>query len=157
MDFKKLIQTLIPFAKRKPKIVAFIYALLSPIKALNAGSFKNLVDEIAYKQSITGQLIYLEKYLNDLYPSANGGIVIQDVANINVPYIYNPNENQTVVYIHNSSENATPVYIRNNLEILNEDKFIVKVPVTLSFVERIMRLQIDFYRIAGAKYSIITY
>ncbi len=155
IDFNNLINKLLPISKRKPKTTAFLYLLLHPVKAVNI-LFNQFKTDTNYKLIFNGQIIYLEHYLNDLYDNTQRRIYIQDTANATFNYIYNRVELQQTLNIYNASENV-PVYLINNNEAVEQIDFIVFIPSSISFNEKVVREQIDYYKAAGKKYKIETF
>lgn len=155
IDFNNLINKLLPISKRKDRVVAFLYLILHPIKTINI-LFDLFKKDIDYKLIFNGQVIYLEHYLNDLYDNTNRGIYIVDGSRTNQNYVYNRAEQIPSLVLYNRAEN-TPVYFINNNEVVEEVNFIIKVPSSVVFNEKIMREQIDIYKSAGKKYIIETF
>lgn len=75
IDFNKLINDNLDDFARKPKRVSFLRACLRGIKDLY-NDFIAFRDEVFAKIYHTGQVIYLEKRLNDKYDPVNIGIWI---------------------------------------------------------------------------------
>ena len=57
IDFKRLVQLLLPTFLRKPQQTAFLNATIAPLETLYS--------ETMYKMQHNGQVIYLEKVLNE--------------------------------------------------------------------------------------------
>lgn len=156
INFNTSINKQLPISKRKVKIVALLKLLLHPLIAVNL-LFEQFKLAISYKLQFNGQIIYLEHFLNDLYDPSNRSIHIEDVANIDVSYAYNRAEQQPTIIAYNRAEQQVSAYLNNRQEIINQFQFIVKVPTSVTFDEVIMRIQIDYYKIAGKQYKIETF
>lgn len=155
IDFNNLINKLLPFSKRKDKLTAFLYLILHPLKAVNI-MYNQFKADTDYRLIFNGQIIYLEHYLNDLYDNTQRRIYIQDTANSTYNYIYNAAELLPPLFVYNANENI-PVYLINNNEALENIDFIVFVPSSITFNEKVVREQIDYYKAAGKKYKIETF
>ncbi len=155
IDFNSSTDKLVPLSKKKNKILAFLYLILHPLKAVNI-LFDQYKATTNYKLIFNGQVIYLEHYLNDLYDNTLRRIYIEDTANIDYSYIYNQAELLPTLMVYNAAENV-PVYIYNNSEAVDNIDFIIKIPIGVTFNESVLRTQIDYYKIAGKKYTIETF
>lgn len=156
IDFEILIKKLTPSALLyKVRFFCILKSFIAPIVLLYN-------DFIAYRNislkrlQFTGQVIYLEKLLNDTYDST--AIYIEDIADINYLYIANKDEGYPL-YLSNLSENNTAVYIANKSEYVTDYHFKVKIPLTLynslgaTGLDK-MKALINNYRIAGKKFII---
>lgn len=145
---------------RQPVMLAIIQALLYPIYALSEifTEFKNFG---LYKASHTGQVIYLEHFLND-YLNFNDPVVIIDSANVAYTYIANKSEGYEPLYLANKSENEDPFYLANKSEYANLYDFIVQVSA-LDYADlladdeskmKAVKAIINMYKPAGKRYKI---
>ncbi|CAL2055436.1 hypothetical protein [Tenacibaculum sp. 190524A05c] len=117
IDWGKALLMLIPPLLRKPKQAAWIKTLAKPLS--------NLYDDTLYKMQHNGQVMYLEKVLNDLFNPAVkyayndsvpekmdlGYIVIEDAYRPRVQYLYTHKEIYTDGY--------DPIIVANNGETLD--------------------------------------
>lgn len=147
---------MLPVSLRGEKIQAWVKVLIRPLQTLNDG-FAVYVNDTFYLVSFTGQVIYLEKVLNDLYDPIGTGIYITDGNNIGIPkYVYTKAENRPI-YIYNKAESSTPVYVYNKTEYLTSLDFIVNVPAALlnpALETQIMGI-VERYKLAGKRYTIV--
>lgn len=123
-----------------------------------ASTLHTFYQEKEYEMTFTGQVIYLEHYLNDLYDPINRDIYIEDFDGPETTYLFNKAENNEETYLFNKSENEPPTYLYNKAELqaLQID-FVVFVPASVTFTEVVMRKQIDKYKLAGKAYKIEVY
>ena len=156
VDFTDLANKLLPPQRRKPVFKDYLKAAFKPLQQLNDILF-NYRRDTRYKLAITGQVIYLEHYLNDLYDPVLRRIYIADTASIEYDYLYNVVETGGPMYLYNAAEAEPPIYLENYSEIASADSFIVMVPVAVTYDETVMRSQIDQYKAAGRQYSIDTF
>jgi hypothetical protein len=98
IDFRALIQLLLPVGWRKPKHIVWLSLILSAIKGIY-NEFLAFRTSKLYDINFTGQVIYIEKKLNDLF--ATTGIYIADVT-------FYPK-----LYLNNKIEDFLPIYFGN--------------------------------------------
>jgi hypothetical protein len=78
IDFRRLVLLLLPTFLRRPRIVAFVSALISPLSQLH-GRFKRFRDDIDYRLTHNSQTCYLRGALNDLLDPVERRITVSDV------------------------------------------------------------------------------
>ena len=160
-------------------MLRWLMALIYPIKQLNE-AFVAYTEDVYYRLSITGQIIYLEKLLNDkfnnglparaasatvgLYDGAFTGIYISEPAGLILPkYVWNKIEQRPSVVLYNAAENMPPLYLNNNAEIDGEFDFIVNVPYSVGDVstDEVLMSSIKAwvleYKIAGKRFNVVNY
>jgi len=175
-NFVNIIQNLIPEFLRKSNFINWLNSLIKPLSTLhydasnvvtNFGqtnlTFYQWYEFIRNYLRFNGQIIYLEKYLNQTYLPlveepwiTNTGIYIVNTASVNFSYVYNTIEGKPPIYLSNTSEND-PVYMYNTADIANAYDFIVYVPTSLVFDMTLMQSRINQYKLAGKSYQILTY
>jgi len=150
IDINVLSELYLPTFMRDYTIKGFVGSASKPLV--------ELYDKTLYKMQHTGQVIYLEKLLNEFLniPGydvmdhvATRMIYISDAPNVNQVYIYTPIENKPL-YLGGS----TPVYL-NRTEV--QYHFIINIPESVDFYEELVRNLVDYYVIAGKQYKIETY
>jgi hypothetical protein len=179
IDFALLIKRLLPWYKRKPAMQAWLFSLVAPVKQLN-DAFALYVDDVRYRLSITGQILLLEKLLNDkfnsglparaasstvgLYDGTPAGIYISDPSGLILPvYVWNKVEQRPAVILYNKAEAETPTYLYNKAEVDGEFDFIVNVPYSVGNVTTdavlLARIKawVNVYRIAGKRFNVVNY
>lgn len=118
----------------------------------------------SYEMSINGQVMWIERMLNDYYDNLLRRIYIIDVNNDTTTYLYNKAENITPPYIYNKVENAPKTYIQLSVDASNY-AFRVQVPYAL-YVQLIanneallnqMKANINKYKVFGVNYVIQSY
>jgi hypothetical protein len=98
IDFDNLIQFLMPTNWRKPKFFSWLKLILSHLNRLYS-EFLAFRTQKLYDINFTGQVMYLEKLLNDTFSVT--GIYIASIE-------YHPK-----IYLHNKGEDFAPVYMGN--------------------------------------------
>lgn len=152
ISFTIMNQWQLPSFLRKLKQMAWINAFTEPFRIFHED--KQLWREsIRYKLQHNGQVIYLEKMLNEYYNMAgydhqdhvnNRPIYITNGGQLFPTYIFTEAE-QKPVYVSTESENE-PVYIYSQAELeASYAAFIIKVPASLNFIEAEMRALVDYY------------
>jgi hypothetical protein len=152
IDFNRLAAWLTPRALRKPKFVTLIRACVFPI-VFNHNSFLRYRKAKIYQLTITPQVCYLQRMLNDKYDYSQRRIRIQD-AEWHLPLFLYQEEELKPQMIFQESENNSK-YLFNDAES-GEAKtdFVVLVPTDISFAEAEMRGMIDSYYLFGTTYTI---
>lgn len=149
-------QALLP-DKKKPRILAFLESLLAPVQALN-DDFETYIPIARRKATFTGQVVYLERLLNDEFDPTLRRIYIADgQANVLPPFVFNKVEQRPAI-IYNKAENATPFYLYNSSEYFTEPDFIIMVPASVlnpAIQVRIER-QVNQYKQAGKNFQVQT-
>lgn len=164
VDFNIIIQLLLPPFLRKSKNIEWLKALVKPLIDVYT-IFTTYRSSTIYSLSFTGQVIYLEKLLNDTYNSGLTGIYIKDDNLMSVPFIFNKSEGVVNVYLYNFSESATPFYLYNQSAFISQNDFIVMVPAVIySTLQQNnnqglnnMTALIKLYKLAGKRFTIQSY
>ncbi|KAA2244562.1 hypothetical protein F0L74_00880 [Chitinophaga agrisoli] len=152
VDLPKLVRLLLPPRLRTVKHVAWLQALTNPVNYLYQ-QFRRNRDANLYRLSITPQVVYLEKLLNDRYDIAGRRISIKDAVVLTSEYIYQEQELKPV-YIYTEAENR-PVHLFTDAEIGGGSvDFFVLAPSDLTYNENEMTALIDNYKLAGKRYKI---
>jgi hypothetical protein len=193
INFYQLASELLPALLRgKQVVLALVNVCLSPIRDLHQ-QFIAYRQEAIYKASFTGQIIYLEKRLNDRFDAILRRIYISNVADQNFTYVFNQSENE-LIYVYNSYNilltyttddyvaTSTGIYrcinsttgvlpdtssdwvnVSDNTYLLNQIEynliydFIVMVPSVISFSQPEMQAIVNYYKLAGKRFTIQTY
>ncbi|MDA8956492.1 hypothetical protein N9H19_02615 [Flavobacteriales bacterium] len=153
-DFRHILLKLAPSRRRRAiDVRSWFYCIAKALQTINS-SLNSTRDAIIYKTNFNAQVIYLEHFLNDKYDPVNRGIYIEDTANTNYLYLYNIIEGKQT-YMYNESE-GNPLYFRNEAEYNTDVDYKVKVPSSVTYVEKEMRNQILTYNNAARRFVIET-
>jgi hypothetical protein len=144
---------------RKPKNVAWVQNMLSPMQTVN-DEFVSEIARLKDELSINSQTMVLEWALNNKWPDAGGGILIDNTPDHKPRYyVWAQAENQGFLGYVRSKDEGYPaiafVYSRDEYAVEND--FIVKVPAALDFDEDEMKAFINKYKLADKRYKIETY
>lgn len=152
IDYHKLIRLLMPPRLRKVVHVAWLQAITYPVNVLYQ-QFRRNRDANLYRLSITPQVVYMEKLLNNRYDLADRRISIVDAVSNEVTWIYQEAESKPK-FLYTEAE-VQPIHLFTESEIGNEPvDFYVMVPAAISFNENEMSALIDTYKLAGMAYKI---
>jgi len=155
---------LTPVFLRFAGLKALLSTILTTIQSLftQLRDYRNLKN---YELSITSQVVWLEKMLNDTYDPVNARIYIEEFLDDNCIYLFNKSENEHPPYIYNKSENQEKSFISNKSETSIYPYFNVRVPsyiysqLILNNNSRLneMKAKINKYKVFGTSYIIQAY
>jgi hypothetical protein len=155
IDYVKFVTERLPDPEiRRVEVVAFAMALVSPVITLynQLLAFRSL---LLYKLTITPQVCYLEKMLNDQYDSDLRRIYIEDAIHYESLFLFLEGENLPI-FISTEGESApiTFVYSEGETNTDGSNDFIVFYPLGLSFEMNEMISLIRTYKLASKLFSI---
>lgn len=159
VNFKNIVNQNLPpkTGADVPITKSWLYSLIQPLIELYA-IFSSYRIQALYTLSFTGQVIYLEKLLNDTFNNGGTEIFIEDGILKIAPFLFNTAEDADPFYVFNTAEtNEANLYLYNTAEYTGNLDFIVKVPTALVFDENQMKSLINKYKLAGKNYTIQTY
>lgn len=152
-DFKRLILWLLPINLRTGISVAWLNALLTPVRTVYAQFAARRLSNL-YRLDTTPQVCYLEKMLNDRYDNIQRRVHISDHSRIADVNIFLEEEIKPL-YIYRDYENK-PVWLGTMAEReAVETDFVVNVPYTVTYNDKEMRALLDSYKLAGKRYEIV--
>ena len=147
INFNQFIQILLPTFLRKPKLLAFLNSIVKPLDSL----YKETLNKMQH----TCQVIYLEKMLNEyfevpnynpIYHDSTKIIYIEDAPIPPTKYIYLDQEIPPNNYLYLGTH-----YLTGDIDHID---FIVYIPSNYVFEEDKLRAIINYYKLAGKKYTI---
>ncbi|HLO38379.1 MAG TPA: hypothetical protein VK173_07815 [Lacibacter sp.] len=143
IDHNKLVVWLLPNRLRQLRLINWFQSLIKPVVS-NYLSFKLFREAKIYQLTITPQVCYLERLMNDRYDYIQRRIVIEDSIDKNISYVYLAAELKPV-YLGSKF-----IYTYGETGVLSND-FIIKVPLALQFTfeEPEMLSLIRSYKLAG--------
>lgn len=161
IDFFLLASRILPPNKREPIHRSWMDVFMSPMKTLNNSFFGVYFLDVKERAKRTGQKIMLEQTLNITFNPGNSRKIHIDNSgdDIESVFFYNSNEGYPPNYLYNEYEGETPLYLYNESEYSGGKEFVVFVPseVLSNFSLAQIAAEVEKYRPAGTKYSIITY
>jgi hypothetical protein len=137
--------------------LSWIRSLIAPVQKLNDW-FHTYADNIVYHLNLTGQVMYLEHYLNDLFDLELRRIWIEDGSLVLPPFLFNKADNEAPLYIYNKADNEVPFYMYRKSDYNVQEMFIVHIPAVLpldQYLENRIRAAVNRYKQAGAIYKIV--
>jgi len=137
---------------RKAAIIAFLEALVSPVNSLYS-RFLLYKNNILYRLTITPQVCYLEKMLNDRFDGDQRRIYISDGVFYESLYLYTEAEANNLYIFTQNENNDLALYSRSESGSEGAD-FIVHVPATVVFDHAEMSALLDNYKLASKTYVI---
>lgn len=138
---------------RKPKMLAWISVCASPVTFVynNLLRFRTVT---LYRLSITPQVCYLQRLLNDQYDFISRGIIIVDSDQTDPIYIYVDIEDKDVALYLDSESDPITLFTDGEAGDLKDD-FIVIVPLRVSFNVNEMTSLINNYKLASKQFKIV--
>lgn len=140
IDWQRRIRWNTPGAQRKPKWLAFLLALISPVISLH-NSFLLYRERIITDINTTGQVRILRHALNNRYDFDLRRILILD------------SEETETLFVFLESENR-PVYLPTFINGVSVD-FEVHIPIEYMGLELQIRSFIDRFKLVTTQYRII--
>lgn len=129
LDIKKQIRRYLPIAFRKETFIDWLTVLMTPVKVLK-GEFDQFVTETREDMKWSGQIISLEKLLNERY---GGGISIESVSNEIKPfYAFAPGDPKNDFSYAPGDDRNKISYAPGAYDFSTVD-FVVKVPLALVY------------------------
>lgn len=167
VNYRTFVRGLMPYFFRKAKFLDLLNSFVKPLKDIN-DQLIVFRDQTFFTLAFNSQIIYLEKYLNTVYPNpynSPNDIHIVDGANVVYFYVWNNSEAEAPVYFFNDSEAEAPVYLENNTEqTAGVYSFEIYVPTYCTTAndfngqpwnENIFKKRVNFYKQAGKTYNIV--
>lgn len=155
LDFRDLVLKWLEPDLRLGRFLDFIYSLVKPLKTTNI-AFQAFRNQINYKLQFNGQVIYLERYLNDVYDPISRRIFISDAVRKPIHYLYNKLESKPNTYLYNNSEGHAPFYLFNQIEHNGGISFWVNIPWDVNYNTIVITNQIKIYKLAGKGFGFKT-
>lgn len=156
IEFNKLVNNLLPWFLRGPRLRAWLMSLIAPIISLHT-AFLMYRSSTIFSVGTTGMVLSLESMLNDvfnpdtLYPR----IYISDASRKDKLYFFNAAEGRTT-RLHNQGESFPHIYLTNIYEPSGFN-FTVWVPASMSFDFSRMHSLVSKHKAAGFQFQIKTF
>jgi hypothetical protein len=129
VDYRDIVVNLIPNRLRKTKFASLLYSLIKGLSDLNA-----TLGNANYFLKFNTQIIYIEKYLNDLYDPINTQIYIVNNASSFVVMFNRIEESLQSTVLYNRSESAAKTYFKNRVDVKFGYDYTVFIPNSLSTI-----------------------
>jgi hypothetical protein len=152
---RPLIKSLLPSLLRRPKMLAWLQALLSPLLVTYA-HFVQHVKASSTELSYNGQTMLLEKALNDRFDPAFRRIRIINSDTVLQPVYFNyASELQPMPVAYYASEGRPLLYLSRASEYANQLGFTVQVPRALAPQEAALQARIKQLKLSLIRHSLI--
>ena len=146
LNIDKLLMLLIPTFLRKKKLVAWLRMLTMPLNKL-LDDFKEHRERDLYNLSHNSQVCYLRKALNDEFDLQLRRIKIEDGRQNQRLYIY-PRSANKPLYLGKVFLYQRGAYIDGGVD------FIVVLPQGLEYDKYKLEALVNFYKLAGKRWTI---
>lgn len=140
VDWNRYIRHKVPGALRKVVHLAWLNALVTPIKTVQL-AFENYRAQVSQRLQITGQVRILRYWLNELYDPSDRRIDVIDSTAFETVFIFLESENM-------------PVYLPRFIGGVGSD-FTVILPEELRPYELFIRAFLNQYKLVTKSYIII--
>lgn len=154
VNWNKLAILLLPTHIRKVKIVHYLLVLMTPIKTIYY-KFRTFRDLKLYDLTINGQVILLEKVLNDTFDSALRRIYITDGNTYMPPLFLEEYKNRPVIFKEEGDADNPTFWAIDNLDDIISFNFFVHVPNELYYEASRMRALVNRYKAFGRTFNIV--
>jgi hypothetical protein len=155
INFKKLVTWMVPQVLRKPKWMALLNALASPVVYIYNLFLINRRNNL-YRLLITPQVCYVEMALNDKYDNGDRRIKIIRPKSYDPLYLFQRIEKEAVYLYRKNTATAGQrqwLFQKKEASAFQYD-FIVQVPATVAFDMNEMTAVIDSYALPDKFYKI---
>jgi hypothetical protein len=155
IDFQKLALLMTPIFWRKSVFIDYINLFVEPLAVVHA-DFLRFREKEKYKVIHTGQVLLLEKVLNDSFDKSDRRIFISEEAIFDPLFIYSTIENKPVFL---GTEYVNEKQAENVIEV----DFIINFPIALkpnnsialiNFENRI-KAETNYYKLASKRFKIL--
>ncbi|WHT39963.1 hypothetical protein QNH98_04715 [Myroides sp. mNGS23_01] len=148
IDFKKLILLMLPISLRKVGLIAWLEAMIEPIRQIQY-DFVQKRQETLYNLQHNGQVCFLRKILNDIFDIERRRIKIIDGNQYDRFYIYTKGEQKT--------KYLGVFYLHQRLDYRGTSDFIIQVPSSLQYDSYQLNAIVNYFKLAGMQYKIENY
>ncbi|GGG33513.1 hypothetical protein [Hymenobacter glacieicola] len=129
LNFPALVRGLVPSLLRKPRTLAWLEVLTSPIETIYQ-DFLNYQADVLRQLSYNGQTIMMEKALNDTFDPGFRRIRVRnavgELAPVYVNFVREQQPNPTTTFVQEAGHQ--PLYLRHQVEFNSQVDFTVYAP-----------------------------
>lgn len=148
IDWDRFVLLLLPIRLRVTELFVMARAIIQPVMSVHSRFMLNRADNL-YKMSHNGQVCHLRAMLNDTFDTQLRRITIEDTRRYDWTFVYKENADKPLLL-------ETVVIASEQFTTGEGTDFTVFVPSSISFsVKPQMISLINFYKLAGKRYSII--
>jgi hypothetical protein len=154
INYTRLVKQRIPVQISLPKLTALALSFAVPFVYTHTmlTNFRNL---ILYKLTITPQVVYLEKLLNDRYDTIERRIYIADGKEYTPTFLFKKEELKRVFLFRKSESGFLQryLYTKNETGQFTYD-FIIHIPVMVAFDMNELTALVNIYKLASKTFKI---
>ena len=152
IDIYRWAWLLLPPVLRRTRLYALLCVLLLPVHQM-LNSFRSYRESAIRRVNVNGQVIYVEKALNDAFSPEGRGIHITDTPDA-ATLIYPETEYTFVIHEAGAAETA---YVKAEGDAKYTADYVVNVPFSLALRLEEIRAVVENNKPAGRSYEIKTY
>jgi len=151
LDITALAISSMPPEFQKEPLLSYVRAALKPLERIKS-EFLALVDRSRYRLNLSGRVIDLEHYLNDLFDETARRIYIEDSQVALPPIMYTKAEGIPIELRTITEGGGLTFYSQDDFDVLVD--FIIWVPTSILTREDEIRAYANHYVSAGRRYVI---
>ena len=158
LDIRQTIYRRLPYFMRFAEVLVWLDCLTSPLRFLQ-DTFFTFASVMRYEANFTGQKMYLERLLNELFDSQVFGIYIEDVDRIPRVFFNYVAEGNIENYLSYASETPpNSIYIGYQAEFVSQYDFTVYVPQSAynAYLPQIVA-KTNQFKLAGKNFNVVAY
>lgn len=161
VSYQEFKEQLLPLLLRRPKWLALLQALISPLVSLYDEFFLFKTDAI-YKTEHNAAITLLQKVLNDAYDDVERRIFINNAEITNTQHYYDDGSGDPLDFYDEGSGDPQWFFNMETFNVYSSD-FTVFIPIALKpadpddevrYLDNV-RADLDYYKIYGTKYTIV--
>ncbi|NNV54518.1 ribosomal mL41 family protein [Limnovirga soli] len=152
INWDKLATWLVPVDLRQNKLLAFVKALVSPVKDLY-NRFIDYKNEVDYTISITPQVVHLQRGLNDRFDIADRRIRILPATEYNAILLALAEENKPKLLGTKAEAVQMKLPLKSETLAYAYD-FVIEVPTAIVFNIDEMKAFVNKYKMESKNYNI---
>jgi len=158
IDLNETARINVPKRLRNASIMAFVRLIVAPFIIIYQ-VFKLFRDATIYDLTITPQVCYVEKILNDRYDPILRGIYTDDAIEHNGLYLFLDPEDKPVILYTDPEEHPVPMFTDGEIDGAVLYDFIVFVPLLVTASHSIIEISslINRKRLPGMRFAIQIY
>lgn len=154
VNWIRLIAWLLPTELGKTKILRYIIVLIEPIRS-NYIAFQEFRKQQLYDLQINGQVIKLERVLNDMFDNVQRRIYITDGATYQPPIFFEEYKNKSVIFFEELNVENPIFYDLSILDNIITFNFFVHVPSDVWLDKTRVRALVNKYKVFGRTFDIL--
>lgn len=153
-DLLKLLVGLLPYLLRKPRLKAYIEALVAPVLTIY-GDFISLQARTKRELSYNGQTLNFQRALNDRFDPVLARIrIVNSDATFDAVYVNFVAETEPPKFTKFTTESPPHFMLYTTAEVAGQIGFVVRCPASLRPQEPALKARISQLKLALVKYRL---